>query len=245
MNVLPFIISIASGLVSLVVAAVTLVFLLAAGANSTPSQVRELKLMCWSLVITSVVAIAIMIALLIMKRPWWSVASASAPGVMAIALVIFLFVRGDRSSELPPDGFMTPKQKAIAQENAVGSKKLREYNGRKDEERQEFLTRVEALELAGELKAMEEAIMQRDNSLWSCCHVAELYRRRMIRLKDAGDIAGAEEAFSKSYDWMCTFASCATSGGEGAANSLTRDEHLESLTSDLGYRPASVTPWNS
>ncbi len=245
MNALPVIISIATGLLSLLVAAFTLVFLLAAGANSTPAQVRELKLMCWSLLITSVVAIAIMVALLIMKRPWWSVASASAPGVMAIALMIILFVRGDRSSELPPDGFRTPKQKAIAQENTVGSKKLREYNERKDEERQEFLTRVEAMELAGELKAMEEAIMKRDNALWSCCHVAEMYRRRMIRLKDAGDIAGAEEAFSKSYDWMCTFASCATSGGEGAANSLARDEHLESLTSDLGYRPASVTPWNS
>jgi hypothetical protein len=72
-----------------------------------------------------------------------------------------------------------------------------------------------------------------------------MYRRRMIRLKDAGDIAGAEAAFSKSYDWMCTFASCATSGGEGMANSMARDEHLEKLTMDMGYRPASVTPWNS
>lgn len=263
MNALPVIISIATALLSLVFAMFTLVFLLAAGANSTPAQVRELKLMCWSLVIATAIAVAVMIALLIMKRPWWSVASASAPAALSIVLLIILFVRGDRSSELPPDGFMNARQKAIArakqapvqhpepiaqstaEENAMPSDKLRKFNDRKEAERQEFLKHVETLELAGELKAMEDAIMKRDNSLWSCCHVADMYRRRMIRLKDAGDIAGAEAAFSKSYDWMCTFASCATSGGEGMANSMARDEHLEKLTMDMGYRPASVTPWNS
>lgn len=270
MNALPVILSIATGLLSLVLAVFTLVFLLAAGANSSAAQVRELKLMCWSLVIATAMAIAIMIAFLIMKRPWWSVASASLPGTLSIVLLIVLFVRGDRSTELPPEGFMTPRQKEIArtttesgtseypneepdhtpadapqEETSMPSDKLREHNDRKEAERKEFLKHVEALELAGELKAMEEAIMKRDNALWSCCYVAEMYRRRMHRLKEAGDIPGAEEAFSKSYDWMCTFASCATSGGEGTANSMTRDEHLETLTMEFGYRPASVTPWNS
>jgi glucan phosphoethanolaminetransferase (alkaline phosphatase superfamily) len=183
MNALPIILSIASALLSLVFAMFTLVFLLAAGANSTPAQVRELKFMCWTLVIATAIAVAVTILLLIMKRPWWSVAAASVPAALSIVLLIILFVRGDRSSELPPDGFMNARQKAIArakqapvqhpepiaqstaEENAMPSDKLREFNDRKEAERQEFLKHVETLELAGELKAMEDAIMKRDNSL--------------------------------------------------------------------------------
>jgi hypothetical protein len=244
-SILPIILAVVIALLSGLVIVCTLVFLLAAGANASPAQVRELQVMCASLVIVGVLALAASIALMVFNRPWWSVAAAGLPTLASVILLIVLTIHSDRSAQPPPEGFMTPRQRALAQESTMPSDKLREHNARKQGERDAFLARVEAMEREGDLKAMEDAIMKRDNSLWSCCHVAEMYRQRMLRLKQAGDIAGAEDAFARSYDWMCNFASGATSGGEGAANSLARDEHLDQLIRDLGYKPSSVTPWNA
>lgn len=241
---LPTVLSIATVAISVVIALCVLVFLLASGANSTPAQIRELKIMCWSLVLASVLGVGAMIWLLILKRPWWSLVAASEPGAFALIMLVMLFIRGDRGSSQPPDGFTRSHISQPAMEEPVGNKGD-EYNARKEAEHKAFLSRVDDLESRNELEAMEKAIRAHNDTLWSCCHIADMYRRRMNRLKAAGDIAGAEEAFAKSYDWMCSFASGATSGGEGAANSLARDEYLQRLVDDLGYLPKAVTPWNS
>ena len=68
---------------------------------------------------------------------------------------------------------------------------------------------------------------------------AQLHRERMLRLQEAGDLAGARAAFEKASDWICSYAGFATSGGEGAALSLERDEFLASLQRDFG---APLTP---
>lgn len=248
MSILPVILSILAALVSVFAAVVMLVLLLASGANSSPAQIRELKIFCWTLVIVTILALGAMVTMLVLKKPWWSFAAASAPGLYAVILLIVLLIRGDRTSTAAPDGFTThsirTRTKPTKTEVPMGNK-ADEHAARKEAEHLAFLKRVESMEEANELKAMEEAVRAHNDTLWSCCHIADLYRRRMNRLKEAGDIAGAEEAFAKSYDWMCNFASGATSGGEGAANSLARDEYLDRLIADLGYRPASVTPWNS
>lgn len=244
MSILPVVISIAAVLLSLVVALFVITFVLAAGANSSPAQILELKVACWTILATTILSVGAMIWLLVVKRPWWSLGAASTPGAMAILVLLVLIVRSQRSAASAPDGFTTSQRSHAPKEHAM-ARKADAYAARTKEARQQFLERVESMEEANELKAMEEAIMAHDNSLWSCCHIAELYRRRMHRLKAAGDVAGAEAAFARSYHWMCSFASGATSGGEGAANSLARDEHLERLVGELGYMPASVTPWNA
>lgn len=267
MSILSVTTAVATILISILIALCALVLLLMSGANAKPATIQVLKIMCWLIALSILAGTILMIWLLVLKRPWWSALAACIPACTSIALLIVLHLRENRLSEPPPEGFMTPRQREAAgldprpsntptahpgvdsietnEETPMASDKLRAYNERKEAERQEFLKHVEALERAGDLKAMEDAIMKRDNSLWSCCHVAEMYRHRMLRLKHAGDMPGAEHAFARSYDWMCTFASCATSGGEGAANSLARDEHLDQLIRDLGYRPSSVTPWNA
>jgi hypothetical protein len=59
--------------------------------------------------------------------------------------------------------------------------------------------------------------------------IAEMYRKRMLRLRDTGDSTGAAEARQKASDWAYFYASQATSGGEGLALSAERDEFLQTL----------------
>ncbi len=59
--------------------------------------------------------------------------------------------------------------------------------------------------------------------------IATLYRSRWRRFTAAGDLVRAEEAREKASDWAYTFAGFATSGGEGAAFSLQRNEFLRTL----------------
>lgn len=66
---------------------------------------------------------------------------------------------------------------------------------------------------------------------------AEMYRMRMLRLKQAGDQAGALAAFKKSSDFIWRYASLATSGGEGAALSLERDQFRAQLVAEYGSDP--------
>ena len=49
------------------------------------------------------------------------------------------------------------------------------------------------------------------------------------RVVAAGDLVRAEEAREKASDWAYTFASFATSGGEGAAFSYERNQFLATL----------------
>lgn len=97
----------------------------------------------------------------------------------------------------------------------------------------------EALELeaAGQLKEAEQKILKGVDNLWGASMVAEMYARRMRRFQEAGDQAAALEAFRKVDGWIFYFASLATSGGEGAALSLERDEFRAELVRQFGYDP--------
>ena len=47
----------------------------------------------------------------------------------------------------------------------------------------------------------------------------------------------AAAAFIKAVDWMATYAGWATSGGEGAALSMERDDFHAALVREFGYDP--------
>ena len=55
-----------------------------------------------------------------------------------------------------------------------------------------------------------------------------MYRQRWIRLRES-DPAKAAEARREAANWARTYASWPTSGGEGAALALARDEFLKQL----------------
>lgn len=93
----------------------------------------------------------------------------------------------------------------------------------------EWWTKALKLELANRLKEAEQAIHKGESSIGSVIQTAELYRLRMERLKQEGDLKGAREARAKAVEWAISYASCATSGGEGVALSMERDQFIASL----------------
>ena len=99
----------------------------------------------------------------------------------------------------------------------------------------------EALELERNhrLEEAEAHIQQQCQHMGYAYATADLYRLRMIRLKDAGDVQGAREAFQKASRFIRFYASMATSGGEGEALSLQREEFRAQLVADYGSDPES------
>jgi hypothetical protein len=95
----------------------------------------------------------------------------------------------------------------------------------------EWWQRAKALELDGQLKEAEAAIRNAVPHLGAFSSVAQLYLERMVRLQQAGDTAGAAAAYEESSNWIYAYAGLATSGGEGAALSLQRDDFLKELGS--------------
>lgn len=93
----------------------------------------------------------------------------------------------------------------------------------------EWWRRAQALERQGALTEAEEAILAAVPHLGAYASVARLHAERMRRLTLAGDAAGAAEARAKAVDWIHSYASMATSGGEGVALSLERDAFLDEL----------------
>lgn len=85
------------------------------------------------------------------------------------------------------------------------------------------------LEMIGEIEAAERVILNNVQHLGAYASVAEMHRRRAVRLRDEGDTAGSQAAAKKAEHWIYSYAAGATSGGEGAALSLQRDEFLELL----------------
>lgn len=96
-----------------------------------------------------------------------------------------------------------------------------------------------ALELEGENRVdeAERTIMTAIDHQGGALAVADLYAHRMKRLRVAGDEEGAIEAFRKADRWSFFYASQATSGGEGAALSLERDQFRAELVRDFGSDP--------
>lgn len=99
--------------------------------------------------------------------------------------------------------------------------------------------RAKALELADHFDEAEATIRAAVPHLAFAAAIAELYRDRMRRLQASGDLVAARTAFEASANWIRFYASQATSGGEGAALSLERDEFLDSLRGEF---PDAPTP---
>lgn len=98
-----------------------------------------------------------------------------------------------------------------------------------------------ALEAQDKLEAAEKVIHDGCPYIGFAYSTAEMYRLRMLRLKQAGEANGALEAFKKSSDFIFFYASMATSGGEGAALSVERDQFRAELVRAYGSDPVEVS----
>lgn len=94
-----------------------------------------------------------------------------------------------------------------------------------------------ALEQKDQLAEAEKLIRDSVPHLAFASAIADMYRLRMLRLQAAGDAAGALAAFKKSSEFIFMYAGMATSGGEGAALSLERDEFRAQLVKEHGSDP--------
>jgi len=93
------------------------------------------------------------------------------------------------------------------------------------------------LEAQDRLAAAEQLIRDACPHIGFAASTAEMYRLRMRRLQQAGDAEGALAAFRKADEFIASYAGMATSGGEGAALSLERDEFRAQLVVELGHDP--------
>lgn len=87
------------------------------------------------------------------------------------------------------------------------------------------------------LEAVEEDMRRSIPHIGVAASIAELYAQRMRAFQRAGNEPRASAAFKLAVDWMDNYASSATSGGEGAALSLERDQFRVALVREFGYDP--------
>lgn len=88
-----------------------------------------------------------------------------------------------------------------------------------------------------QIEALEAEVSKMITVNGSAASLAELYAERMRMFQRAGDETRAVAAFKRAVAWMGTYASWATSGGEGAAMSLERDQFRQALAREFGYDP--------
>lgn len=87
------------------------------------------------------------------------------------------------------------------------------------------------------LEDVEKAMRQDVQHIGVAASIAEMYAQRMRTFQRAGNEPRAIAAFKLAVDWMGTYASWATSGGEGAALSYERDRFHAALVREFGYDP--------
>ena len=87
------------------------------------------------------------------------------------------------------------------------------------------------------LKDVEEEMRMAFPHIGAAASIAEIYAKRMCAFQRAGNEPRAVAAFKLAVDWMWTYASWATSGGEGAALSYDRERFHAALAGELGYDP--------
>ncbi|HEV8147454.1 MAG TPA: hypothetical protein VGP79_13775 [Bryobacteraceae bacterium] len=92
----------------------------------------------------------------------------------------------------------------------------------------EWMRRARQLEREDRLEEAEQVIRDSIPSLHFAIATAEMYRTRWIRLQES-DSVRAGEARKQAAHWAYTYASFATSGGEGEALSQERDDFLRLL----------------
>lgn len=112
--------------------------------------------------------------------------------------------------------------------------KWKALDAREQARRDAAWTRAQELERAGRFEEAEETLRTAIDSIGAIHQIAYLYELRMVRLLQEGDEAGARDACQRSCDAAWFMASCATSGGEGAALSLERDLHIARVRGMLG-----------
>jgi len=93
-----------------------------------------------------------------------------------------------------------------------------------------------------ELKDVEEAMCKAIPHIGVAASIAEMYAQRMRAFQRAGNEPRAIAAFKLAVDWMGTYASWATSGGEGVALSYERDQFHAALVREFGYDPSRNNP---
>lgn len=87
------------------------------------------------------------------------------------------------------------------------------------------------------LEAVEKEMLAAINHIGVAGSIAEIYAERMRAFQRAGNEPRAVAAFKLAMQWMYSYASSATSGGEGAALSYERDRFREALVREFGYDP--------
>ena len=85
-------------------------------------------------------------------------------------------------------------------------------------------------ERADRLEEAEQAILKAVDHIGAYSSVAYLYEERYARLlREGAPNADARAAKDKAIHWLYAYAGSATSGGEGAALSLERDQRISAL----------------
>jgi hypothetical protein len=97
----------------------------------------------------------------------------------------------------------------------------------------DWRVRVEQLFDAGELEEAEKLLLASIDHLGVYSSCAYLWEREAGRRASQNDPEGAKAAAQKASDFLYQYAGSATSGGEGAALSLERDERLKGLKAYL------------
>ena len=89
------------------------------------------------------------------------------------------------------------------------------------------------------LETVEQDMLKAIPHLGAAASIAEMYAKRMRAFRSAGDEPRAIAAFKLAMDWMGTYASWATSGGEGMALSSERNQFHADLVREFGYDPTA------
>lgn len=90
------------------------------------------------------------------------------------------------------------------------------------------------------LETVEQQILRDHPHIGGAASIAEMYAQRMRAFQRAGNEPRAVAAFKLATQWMWNYASQATSGGEGEALSLERDQFHAALVREFGYDPTEI-----
>jgi len=88
---------------------------------------------------------------------------------------------------------------------------------------------LEQLAAEGRFAEFEALARQNIPNAWFALYIAEMHAGRLSQYQADGNHVAALAAHAAAESWARTFASMATSGGEGAAFSRERDELLRLL----------------
>lgn len=103
----------------------------------------------------------------------------------------------------------------------------------------EWWRKARSMEGPDRLEAKEEQIQREAQHIGAAASIAEMYAQRMRAFQRAGNEPRAMAAFKLAAQWIWTYASWATSGGEGEALSLERDRFHAALVREFGYDPTA------